>query len=324
MRRYRSLGELPLGGTRRVVAIGTFDGIHAGHQAIIAQAVATARERGLPAMVVTFSPNPITVLRPELRTSVLTGPGLKAALIAQLGVDELLTIPFNRSFARVRAERFSEMLAGPPIGADAVVVGEGFRFGHGGAGTVSLLRDIGRARGVHVDTPSLVSSADGKPISSTRVRRLVSQGMVTEVAELLGRWHSVEGHVVRGAERGRTLGTPTANISPIPPDAAIPGRGVYAGVVVLSHGREPAAINVGVAPTFGGDGRSPLRIEAHLLDYKGGDLYDQPARVEFVRRIRDERKFDSGDALARQIADDIVEIRAALAATGEVSASLTG
>ncbi|MBI2683840.1 MAG: hypothetical protein HYX33_00365, partial [Actinobacteria bacterium] len=222
------------------------------------------------------------------------------------------------------AERFAEMLAGPPVGADVVVVGEGFRFGHNGVGTVSLLRDIGRTRGVHVDTPSIVSSAEGKPISSTRVRRLVSQGMVSEVAELLGRSHCVEGQVVHGTERGRAIGTPTANVRPVPPEAAIPGRGVYAGVVVLSHGRERAAVNVGVAPTFGGDGRSPLRIEAHLLDYAGADLYGQSARVEFVRRIRDEQRFESTTALQGQIAQDIAAIRAVLDAGDDVSASLTG
>ena len=321
MKRYHSIGELPLGGPRRAVAIGTFDGVHLGHQAIISRAIALAGERGLRSMVVTFNPSPIKVLRPEVRTSTLTGLALKCALIERLGVDELLVVPFNRSFSRVRADRFVELLSRPPIGADAIVVGDGFRFGHGGIGTIDLMRDVGRSVGLAVEGTQLISSGDDKPISSTRIRRLIAQGHVEEAAGLLGRPHVLEGRVVRGDQRGRAIGIPTANVAVEPTDAAVPGKGVYAGVAVLAHGREPAAINIGVVPTFvepaSGPERPVFRVEAHLLDYSGPDLYDQSVRLELHGRVRDERRFGGADELVAQIREDILVIRSMLEVEGE-------
>ncbi|MCU0307814.1 MAG: bifunctional riboflavin kinase/FAD synthetase [Thermoleophilia bacterium] len=316
MRRFTSLGDLPLGGPRRVVALGTFDGVHLGHQAIIGLAIERARERGVPAMVVTFEPNPIAVLRPELRPAVLTEPALKAALIERLGADELLVVPFTRSFARIRADRFAEMLISAPIGADVVVVGENFRFGHGGAGTLDMLRGFGPVRGLEVLAPPMVSSPDGKPISSTRIRRLVSLGQVAEVAPLLCRPHSVEGVVVPGEQRGRALGLPTANVE-LHRDVALPGRGVYAGRAVLAGGRHAAAVNIGYAPTFtAAEERPPLRLEAFLLDYPGHDLYGQRIRVEFLDRLRDEQRFDSPAELVAQVQADVARTRELAAAAG--------
>lgn len=309
MRRYQSLGDLPLGGPRRVVAIGTFDGVHVGHQAIIGRAIELAKERGLPAMVVTFEPNPVAVLRPELRPPVLTQPGLKAALIEHLGADELLVVPFTGAFARIRAERFAEMLISAPIGADAVVVGQNFRFGHQGAGTAAMLAQFGRGRGLVVETPDTVASVDGKPVSSTRIRRLIAQGQVREVIPLLGRPHSVEGTVVPGEQRGRAMGLPTANVG-VAPDAAVPRTGVYAGRALLPAGRRAAAVNVGYAPTFTADqDRPPLRLEAFVLDHTGEDLYGQPVRVEFLERLRDERRFPSVEALMEQVRQDVERTR---------------
>jgi riboflavin kinase / FMN adenylyltransferase len=309
-----------------VVAIGTFDGVHRGHQAIIGRAVSLAADRGLRSMVVTFHPSPIKVLRPGVRTSTLTGLALKCALIERLGADELLIIPFNRSFSRVRADRFVELLTSAPIGADLIVVGEGFRFGHGGSGTVAVMRDVGRSLGLSVEGADLISSDGAKPISSTRIRRLIAQGHVEEARMLLGRPHVLEGTVVHGDHRGRAIGVPTANMTVEPPDAAVPGKGVYAGVAVLAHGREPAAINIGVVPTFveptGGPERPTLRIEAHLLDYTGGDLYGQNVRLELHGRVRDERRFDDADALVAQIKQDVVVVRTILA--GEAGEHVPG
>jgi riboflavin kinase/FMN adenylyltransferase len=311
VRRFNSLGDLPLGGMRRVVAIGTFDGVHVGHQAIIRRAIEIAGERRLPAMALTFEPQPIAVLRPELKPAVLTHIGMKAQLIERLGVDELLVVPFTRAFSRIRAERFCEMLVSAPIGAEAVVVGENFRFGHGGAGTAEMLARFGRQRGLRVEAPSMVASADDKPISSTRIRRLVAQGQVTAVVPLLGRPHAVEGVVVPGAQRGRAMGIPTANLE-VPHDVAIPGRGVYAGRAVLRAGRSAAAINIGVAPTFtAAEPRATMRIEAFLLDHDGSDLYGQTMRLEFLERLRDERRFDSPEALVAQVEEDIGRTREA-------------
>jgi riboflavin kinase / FMN adenylyltransferase len=309
MRRYQSLGDLPLGGPRRVVAIGTFDGVHLGHQAVIRRALELAAERRLAAMTLTFEPQPIAVLRPELKPAVLTPIGLKGQLIERLGVDELLIVPFTKAFSRIRAERFAEMLVSAPVGAEAVVVGENFRFGHGGAGTVEYMGQFGRSRGLHVESPPTVTSPDGKPISSTRIRRLVATGQVAEVVPLLARPHSVEGVVVPGEQRGRGMGIPTANLE-VPADIALPSRGVYAGRAVLDSGRSPAAINIGVAPTFTSDEpRATLRIEAFLLDHDGSDIYGRTMRIEFLERLRDERRFDSPQALVEQITQDIERTR---------------
>jgi riboflavin kinase/FMN adenylyltransferase len=306
---YASLGELPVGDRRRAVAIGTFDGVHLGHREIIAQARAHGRARGLPVMVMTFEPHPIDILRPELKTTVLTPVDLKSELIASCEVDELLIVSFTQAFARIRADRFVEMIASPPLGAEVVVVGQNFRFGSGGTGTADGMRAYGRARGVEVIAPGIIVSPDGKPISSTRIRRLIGEGRLDEAAVLLGRPHIVEGMVVAGDQRGRTLGLPTANIEPIP-YAAIPGKGVYAGRATTRHGQVTAAINIGVAPTFRvGHERDPLRIEAFLLDYDGPEFYGEPIRVEFVTRLRDEQRFaDAGDLIA-QIHIDIARTR---------------
>jgi riboflavin kinase/FMN adenylyltransferase len=292
-----------------VVAIGTFDGVHVGHQAVIHRAIELAAERGTTAMALTFEPNPISVLRPELRPAVLTHIGLKSQLIERLKVDELLVVPFTKAFSRIRADRFAEMLVSPPVGAEAVVVGENFRFGHGGAGTVEMLAQFGRSRAMHVESPPFVTSPDGKPISSTRIRRLVATGQVAEVIPLLARPHSVEGVVVHGDARGRGMGLPTANLD-IPADSALPSRGVYAGRAVLAAGRSAAAINIGVAPTFtDADPRSTLRIEAFLLDHDGSEIYGQTMRIEFLERLRDERRFESADALMAQVSKDIERTR---------------
>ena len=247
--------------------------------------------------------------RQAQRPAVLTPIGLKSQLIERLGVDELLVVPFTKAFSRIRAERFAEMLASAPVSAEAVVVGENFRFGHGGAGTVAMLSQFGRSRGLRVESPATVTSPDGKPISSTRIRRLVGTGQVAEVIPLLARPHSVEGVVVPGDQRGRAMGIPTANLE-VPGDIALPSRGVYAGRAVLETGRSAAAINIGVAPTFtGADARATLRIEAFLLDHDGSEIYGRTMRIEFLQRLRDERRFDSTDALVAQITQDIERTR---------------
>jgi riboflavin kinase / FMN adenylyltransferase len=311
VRRYDSMGELPLGGPRRVVAIGTFDGVHLGHRAIIGRAVELAAARGVPAMALTFEPQPVAVLHPEYRPTVLTPVGLKARLIADLGVDDLLVVPFTRAFARMRADVFAQRLVSAPIGADAVVVGRNFRFGHRGAGTSEALQGMGRQFGFAVEIPPTVVSPDGKPISSTRIRRLVAEGRVDEVTPLLARPHGVEGVVVPGEQRGKAMGLPTANLEPVPAEAAVPGRGVYAGRAALVDGAYAAAVNVGFAPTFAGEGpRPPMRIEVFLLDYEGPDLYGQRLRVEFLERLRDERRFDSPQELVAQIRSDVERARA--------------
>ncbi len=309
MKTYRSMGDLPLGGMRRAVAIGTFDGVHLGHRAVIGRAVDLAAERRIASMAITFEPHPIAILRPDLKPTVLTGLDMKARLIAETGVDELLVLPFTRAFSRIRADRFVEMIASPPVGADVVIVGANFRFGHGGTGTAEGMRAYGRGRGVTVEVPALVTSPDGKPVSSTRVRRLIAEGRIDEVGVLLGRPHLLEGIVVPGEQRGREMGLPTANLEP-PAGAAVPGRGVYAARAHAAGRSCAAAVNVGFAPTFreGGE-RPPARVEAFLLDHDGSDLYGAPLQLEFLARLRDERRFDSPEALVAQIHEDIARTR---------------
>lgn len=306
MKRYRSIGELPMSGARRAVAIGAFDGVHLGHREIIKMAVDTAARRGMSSMVITFDPNPLAVLRPEFKTTVLTTSELRARLIADQGVDELLEIPFTRAFSHIRWDRFCEMLATPPIGAQSIAVGRNFRFGHGGEGTAGMLRDAGRQRGIDVEIPALITSPDGKPISSTRVRRLIAQGDITDANALLGRAHCLEGIVIHGDGRGAGLGIPTANIA-VNGRAAVPGRGVYAGRVTVAGATWSAAINVGMAPTF--RDAHDIRVEALLIDYPGDAVYDERASVSFVAHLRGETRFASADALVSQIRKDVEHAR---------------
>lgn len=295
-----------MGGPGRAVAIGAFDGVHLGHREIIRLAVEAAARRGLTSMVVTFDPNPLEVLRPEFKITALTTAALRSRLIAALGVDELLEIPFTKAFSHVRWERFCELLMTPPVDAQAIAVGRNFRFGQGGEGTAGMLRDAGRQRGIDVEIPALVTSPDGKPISSTRVRRLIAQGDIADANALLGRAHCLEGVVIHGDGRGAGLGIPTANIA-VNPGAAVPGRGVYAGRVTVGGATWSAAINIGMAPTL--RDAHELRVEALLIDYPGGDIYDQHTSVSFLAHLRGETRFASADALVAQIAKDVDRAR---------------
>ncbi len=309
MKTYRSLGDLPLGTIRRAVAIGSFDGVHVGHRAVICTACDLAAEHGLSSMVITFNPHPVAVVRPQLKVLALTRLDHKLELCATLGVDEFLILPFTPAFARIRAERFVDMLVSPPISAEIVVVGSNFRFGAGGQGTAEMMRAYGRNRGLRVVTPEMVASPDGKPISSTRARRLIGEGRIAEASALLARPHAVEGVVVPGEQRGRALGLPTANLE-VPIDTAVPGRGVYAGRARVRGTWYPAAVNIGFAPTFReGTDRGAVRIEAFLLDYAGDDIYGDTVRLEFLEHLRDERRFDSPAELVAQINDDVARTR---------------
>ena len=306
MRRYGSIAELPMNSGNRAVAIGAFDGVHLGHQEIIKLAVDAAKRRGMGSMVITFDPNPLAVLRPEFKTTCLTSAAFRARLIERLGVDELLEIPFTKAFSHIRWDRFCEMLSGPPIGAQTIAVGRNFRFGHGGEGTAKMLRDASRAREIDVSIPGLVTSADGKPISSTRVRRLVTQGDILEANALLGRAHCLEGIVVHGDGRGAGLGIPTANVD-VSPRAAVPARGVYAGRMRVGDEVWAAAINVGVAPTFRDVGS--VRVEAFLIDFPDRSIYDEHTSVAFLERLRGEQRFPSPDLLVAQIHKDVARAR---------------
>jgi len=277
----------------RRIAIGTFDGVHLGHREVI---------RGADT-VVTFEPHPAAVVAPGGAPRLLTTLKRKAELIAGLGVDELVVIPFDREFAAHSAQSFVDDVVVGRLRAEHVSVGENFRFGHKAAGDQGLLRADGRFETRVV--PLL--EVDGEVVSSSHIRGLVLGGAVEYADKLLGSPFTVCGEVVEGDKRGRTLGFPTANL--VPQDGyVVPGHGVYACRARTEHGdMHVAATNVGVRPMFV-TGRGEL-IEAFLVDFDG-DLYGTALRVEFLKRLRGEKRFESVEALVEQMARDVEETRA--------------
>ncbi len=277
----------------RSVAVGTFDGVHRGHREVIAGSDS----------VLTFDPHPVAVVAPQHTPKLLTTLERKAELISDLGVSELVVIPFDADFAQLSAEEFIGRVLVDALGAACVSVGENFHFGHRALGDAQLLAADERfSTVVH---PLL--EIDGEIVSSSHIRGLVLAGEVAEANRLLGQPFLVSGEVVHGDERGRELGFPTANL--VPQEALVcPGHGVYAG---LADGH-PAAVSIGVRPTFT-TGRGEL-IEAHLLDFDG-DLYGRQLRIEFLARLRGERRFDSPEQLVEQIRRDVEHTREITAAS---------
>ena len=298
---YRSLAEVPPA-EGRSIALGTFDGVHRGHREVIARALERARARGLRSMVVTFDPHPLKVLRPEQPPELLTTLETKADLVGRLGVDELLAIPFTAELSRQSAEWFCDEVLVAALASRYVSVGANFRFGHGAEGDAELLSTRSEFDTAVVPLVEL----GGAPISSSRIRDLVAAGDVAAAAELLGAPYRLDGEVVPGDARGRELDMRTANIAPAP-ELVVPGAGIYAATAHLERGEEvPAAVSIGVRPTFDDDGET--RVEAHLIGW-GGDLYGARLRLVFLERLRDELKFDSVDDLVRQMNEDVAQVR---------------
>jgi riboflavin kinase/FMN adenylyltransferase len=297
METYKSLEQIPQEPAGRAVALGTFDGVHRGHRKVIDQARAWAAEHGGRSAVVTFDPHPLQVLRPQEPPRLLTTTAIKLDLIASLGVDETIVVPFTEELSRMSAEAFCEKTLSETIGARYVSVGENFRFGHKAAGDAALLR--GRPEFTAEVAPLV--EVDGEPVSSSRIRKLVASGEVAAAGRLLAHPFLVEGPVVQGDARGRDLGMPTANIEP-PEGIVLPAPGVYAATAL---GR-PAAVSIGVRPTFEEAGR--LLVEAYLLDFEG-DLYGERLRIGFLERLRDELSFDSVDELVEQMQRDVEDTR---------------
>lgn len=285
-----------------VVVIGNLDGVHRGHQAVLAQARDLATPKGLSTVVLTFDPHPNQVLRgtapPRLATL-----DRRVELLRRHGADQVMVEPFTRELAALTPERFAKELLVERLSSRAVVVGENFRFGAQRAGDLDALRAFGATLGFDV-AASAVASDDRGPFSSTRVRDAVAHGDLAEATSVLGRRHSISGVVEGGDRRGRTIGFPTANLGGV--SEVLPPYGVYA----VFAGDRPAVMNLGLRPTV--DGKT-LRIEVHLLDFTG-DLYGQAMRVHLVRRIRDEKRFAGIDELKAQIASDAAEARSILGA----------
>jgi riboflavin kinase/FMN adenylyltransferase len=287
------------------VTIGVFDGVHRGHQAIIGEAVARARASGVPSVVLTFDPHPSEVVRPGSHPTVLTSPRYKASLVEALGADVLCVLEFTQEFSRMTPAEFAHLVLVEHLHASAVVVGENFRFGHKAAGDVAELGRIGERFGFAAAGVPLVRDGD-TTISSTYVRACVDAGDMGSAARALGRDHRIEGLVVRGDARGRTLGYPTANLR-TPPHTAVPADGVYAAWLVRGDERLPAAVSIGTNPTFEGRER---RVEAYVLDFDG-DLYGAEVALDVVALLRaaDTMTFESVDALVAQIGRDVANVR---------------
>ncbi len=304
---------------RSVVVIGNFDGVHPGHQAVLAEA--RSREPGLPLVVVTFWPHPVSVLRPEVGPMLLTSLEERIELLTRAGADRVEVVTFTREFATWPPERFvAEVVA--PLHPARVVVGANFRFGHRASGDVALLTELAAGRFV-VEGITLVRYGD-EETCSTLIRQALAAGDVAHAAEHLGRPFSFRGVVAHGDRRGRELGFPTANL-PVPPNLACPADGVYAGWLTRrdhlgAHGeplpegaepeRWPAAISVGTNPTFDGIDR---RVESYVLDRDDLELYDAPVTVEFAALIRGQIRFTSIDDLIDQMNTDVADTRRLLA-----------
>jgi riboflavin kinase/FMN adenylyltransferase len=315
---FREPGEIPADFGPSVVAIGKFDGVHAGHRAVLERARVDAAPGGAKVVAVTFDRNPLSVLRPEVCPADLVGVTQKLQLLGETGIDATLMLRFDRALAALTPREFVERVLVDALGARTVLVGEDFRFGRGGAGDPGVLGELGAELGFRVDVVSDVRAIDAdRRVSSSWIRELLADGDVETAGKLLGRAPSVLGEVVHGLKRGRELGFPTANLA-ADLEGFVPADGVYAGWLVdegsadgLRTGiRYAAAISVGTNPTF--DDVPRRQVEAHVLDETELDLYGHLVEVQFLQRIRGMVAFEGVEPLKLQIADDVRSVRAAL------------
>ncbi|MXU64236.1 bifunctional riboflavin kinase/FAD synthetase [Oceanomicrobium pacificus] len=313
MHRHTTLDPLPAAHRGAAVAMGNFDGVHLGHQSVLALARAAAVERDAPFGTITFEPHPRSFFQPDAPAFRLMNADSRAHRLAKLGVEELYELPFDGALAGLTAEAFMEDILSGVLGIRHLVVGADFRFGKGRTGDVALLQDKGPALGFGVTAAPLVSDARGD-YSSTAIRTALSEGRPADAARMLGHWHRIEGRVEKGFQRGRDLGFPTANIAL--DGLHLPKFGVYAVLVDVldgpNAGRYRGAASIGIRPTFGD--HKP-NLEVFLLDF-AGDLYGADLSVALVAYERPEEKFDTLDALIEQMNADVDACRASLDAAG--------
>lgn len=294
----RQLHDLPTEVRRGAVAIGNFDGVHQGHARIVERLKALAEQVAGPAVVFTFDPHPIQILRPELAPPPLTQIERKAELLGELGVDAVIACPTDRSILDLTAHEFFEEVIVRDLAAQALVEGPNFGFGRNRGGDIRLLEQLCKARGIALEIAEPLRVSDDY-ISSSRVRALIQAGKVAQAAQLLTRPYRSQGVVVSGERRGSTLGFPTANLGDI--RTLLPAIGVYAGRAYVDGSSWATAINVGPNPTFG---EQAFKIEVHLIGFSG-DLYGRTIEVEWLERLRDTRPFPSVEALKDQLRQDI-------------------
>ncbi len=306
---YKNLNEIKQPFINSVVTIGNFDGVHKGHQAIFHQVIEKAEALGGTSVAITFEPHPVKVLKADDPPPLITLYEQKVELIAKTGIDVLVTIPFNREFAALTADQFLEGILVDKIGLRAIVIGKDYAFGKNRKGNISYLKENAPRFGYEVivmDWIPVSYNGEGR-ISSTRVREIVMAGNVADAPALLGRYYQIRGTVLAGRNRGgRLLGFPTANLKIV--DELCPKTGVYAVTVECGGTHYKGVANIGYSPTFDD---FLFTIEVHLLDFNA-DIYGQDIRVNFIQRIRDEKKFSNVDELARQIQKDIKTGRAIL------------
>ena len=285
-----------------IVTVGNFDGVHLGHQLLFSEVLVRARRSGGTAVAVTFDPHPLKVLRPE-GIRLISSTGQKTELIRLAGMDALVIIPFDRQFAQMSAADFVEDILCRTIGVQELVIGYDYALGRGREGTIDFLRRQGEERGVPV-TVVEAHYEDGLPVSSTRIRQLVTEGRMQEVRRLLGRCYHIRGEVQRGRQRGRGLGFPTANLR-ISEDDLCPKKGVYVTQVIYGGKMYGSISNIGRNPTFS---ENELVAETHIFDFSD-DIYGQPIRLNLLRHLRGEIKFNSAEELAAQIRRDVETAR---------------
>ncbi len=292
--------------TPPVITLGNFDGIHLGHQKILASVIKRAQRLGAPSLVYTFDPHPLKVVAPHKCPPLIVGLEDKKALIEAAGIEYLVFARFTQELAATAPEEFAREVIVRRLGAVEVLVGENFSFGRGRSGGVGRLKELGRDMGFVVRAVPPCTRG-GQMVSSSRIRALICDGKVKKAASLLGRPFFIRGRVVSGDSLGRTLGFPTANIEPA--GELIPLDGVYAVMTTLQGARYKGMVNIGRGPTFKGKSR---KIEVHILGFKG-DLYGEDISVEFMKRLRNEKAFCDGDALIRQIKRDRERVEKVLA-----------
>jgi riboflavin kinase/FMN adenylyltransferase len=303
---YRSLEEVSLNNSW--LTIGVFDGVHRGHQEILKNLTAGAHQNGAPAVVLTFWPHPAVVLGKRYDLKTLTTPEERAELLGAQGVDAVITHPFTPDFAKLSAQEFMRLVT-RRLGLHSLWIGHDFALGHNRSGDLERLTELGKELGYSVQAIDAVRNGEDV-LSSSLIRQRIREGDVSRAAENLGRYYALSGPVIHGDGRGRKINIPTANID-YPNDKVIPANGVYACWAWIGDEKHPAAINIGINPTFTPDKQTP-NVEAHILDFDR-DLYDQALKLEFVKRLRDELKFDSVEALLEKIHEDIAETREILA-----------
>lgn len=286
-------------GRPTALTIGVFDGVHRGHQIVLKHVVESARRHGMASAAITFHPHPRQVLRPDLTTEYVNSLEDRLSLIMQTGLDSVATVSFTSEFSLTDASDFVRMLV-EEFQLARLIIGEDFALGRQRGGDPETLKALGRELGYEVEVIELLTGDSADKVSSTEIRTALGDGDVRLVGDLLGRRYSLHGPVVVGFERGRSIGFATANVA-IGNDRAIPAPGVYATIAYLADGPAPSVTNIGVRPTF--DDGGGLSIECHIIDFDE-DIYGTDLRVEFVERLRGERKFDGIDALVKQIGKD--------------------